>query len=313
MPKNSSNMVLPTNIGIIGYGIVGQALAYGFNKTSGGKDKILYYDKYKKSTPVKQVVKTSEFIFITLPTPMKGDESGIDLSIIKSSINEIAPMVARTDKIIVIKSTVVPGTTRSFEKQYPNTQFCFNPEFLTEANYLDDFLNARETIIGSTSDQVSRRMAVLYKQRFSRAAIYQTDPTTAEAVKYFRNAFLAAKVTFANVFYDYCQTLGIKYEEVKRMAAKDARIVDSHLDVTTVRGFGQKCFPKDLTALIGEMDKLGIDSSVLKQVWQYNKKVRKVHDWIEIPFAVSGNHKNGEKKKKINYENLNKLVYTELS
>lgn len=302
-------MVLPAKLGIIGYGIVGQAITYGFSKASGNKDKILYYDKYKKSTPLKQLVKASEFIFITLPTPMKTDESGIDLSIIEENVSKVALLVANTDKIIVIKSTVVPGTTRNFELLYPNSYFCFNPEFLTEANYLDDFLNAKETIIGATNDGVWRRMVVFYKQRFPQTTIYQTDPTTAETVKYFRNAFLAAKVTFANVFYDYCQTLGIKYEEVKRMAASDPRIVDSHLDITTVRGFGQKCFPKDLTALIGEMKKMNLDCSVLDQIWQYNKKVRKIHDWIEIPFAVSGNHKNGKLKNKINYKKLNKLVY----
>ena len=75
------------------------------------------------------------------------------------------------------------------------------------------------------------------------------------------------------------------------MAAKDQRIVDSHLDVTTMRGFGGKCFPKDLVALIGEFKKAGIDASLLQTMWEYNKKIRKVHDWEEIPFAVSGKSK----------------------
>lgn len=283
-------LLIPRDCGIIGYGIVGEAIAYGFTQTSKGRDRICYYDKYKPGSPLKEVVQRSEFIFISLPTPMKSDESGIDLSIIEENIAQITPLTDHTDKVIIIKSTVVPGTTKNFELGYPHSHFCFNPEFLTEANYLRDFLNAREVIIGASNDLVSRRVAGLYRPRFPNTVIYQTDPTTAEAVKYFRNAFLSLKVTFANSFYDFCQAIGIKYEEVKRMAATDSRIVDAHLDVTTARGFGQKCFPKDLTALVEEMRRLGVDASVLEATWEYNKRIRKTHDWLEIPGAVEGNH-----------------------
>lgn len=310
MAKNNNPLILPINIGIIGYGYVGQAVAYGFNKTSHGKDQILYYDKYKDSTPLEEVIRRSEFIFVALPTPMKADESGIDLSIVDQNIKEITKYTDNTDKIVIIKSTVTPGTTLRYEKKYPKTHFCFNPEFLTEANFLDDFLNASRTIIGANNDLTSRRVAVIYKQRFHKTTIFQTDPTTAEAVKYFANVFLALKVTFANFFYDYCQQLGIKYEEVKKIAATDPRIVDSHLDVTTVRGFGQKCFPKDLVALMGEMKKLGVDTSLFKKIWEYNKKVRKVHDWIEIPFAVQDNQKQVSLDYKPDNTKLNKLIYS---
>jgi len=299
-------LISPIRIGIIGYGYVGQAVANGFNKASKGKDTILYYDKYKDSTPLKEVVTSSDYIFICLPTPMKENESGIDLSIIEQSLKEVTSYTNGTEKIIVIKSTVTPGSTSSFSKKYPKSQFAFNPEFLTEANYLEDFLNADRTIIGASTDIVSRSVAMIYKQRFPKTTIYQTDPTTAEAVKYFANAFLSLKITFANTFYDYCQAIGIKYEEVKKMAAKDSRIVDSHLDVTTMRGFGGKCFPKDLVSLIGEFKKSGADSSMLEAMWNYDKKIRKTHDWEEIPFAVEGNHKKIKKKKSV----INKLIYS---
>lgn len=291
MDKRGSKLLVPIHLGIIGYGFVGQAVANGFDKTSAGLDTIRYYDKYKDSLSLEEVVKKSEFIFICLPTPMKENEAGIDLTIVNDSIDEITKYTDNTDKIIIIKSTVIPGTTANFEKKYPKSQFAFNPEFLTEANFLEDFLNADRTIIGAKNDLVSRRVAVIYRQRFPQTVIYQTDPTTAEAVKYFANAFLALKVTFANFFYDYCQKIGIKYEEVKKMAAQDARIVDAHLDVTSLRGFGLKCFPKDLVALIGEFKKKGVDASLFETMWQYNKKIRQVHDWEEIPFAVGNKPK----------------------
>ena len=286
-----TQLIVPINLGIIGYGFVGQAVANGFDKVSKGKDTIRYYDKFKDSTQLEEVIKKSEFIFVCLPTPMKDDESGIDLSIIEQSIPEITKFTDNTEKIVLIKSTVTPGTTATLEKKYPKTHFAFNPEFLTEANFLEDFLNAERTIIGANNDLVSRRVAVIFRQRFPKTKIFQTDPTTAETVKYFANAFLSLKVTFANFFYDFCQKLGIKYEEVKKMAAFDKRIGDYHLEVTTMRGFGGKCFPKDLVALMGEFKKLGVDTSLLETMWEYNKKVRKVHDWEEIPFAVGSEPK----------------------
>lgn len=274
-------------LGIIGYGIVGQALAYGFSQPD-IKDKyeIKYYDKYKDSLPLEEVVRASEFIFICLPTPMKDDESGIDLTIIENAISQITKLTNGTDKIIVIKSTVVPGTTAALEKKYPKTNFAFNPEFLTEANYLDDFINADRTIVGANKDLISRRVIALFRQRFPHIRIFQTDTTTAEMVKYMANAFLATKVIFANEMFALCQALGIKYEEVKAMVAADRRIGPSHMDVTTAKGFGGKCFPKDIVALIGRAKDLKVEPRLLETVWSINKKIRKVKDWEEIPFAV---------------------------
>lgn len=271
-----------TKIGIIGYGIVGQAVAYGFSN-----QEIHLYDKYKKSEPLKEVIKKSNFIFICLPTPIKADESGIDLTIINENIKKIVPLTRKTDKIIIIKSTVIPGTTKGFIKKYPHSLFCFNPEFLTEAAFLQDFINADRNIIGTENDFVFRRVSALYQIIIPKTKIFQTDPTTAEMVKYMANCFLATKVIFANEMFEVCEKLGIKYEEVKEMVIADHRIFDSHLDITTARGFGRKCFPKDLLALRALAKKLGVDTQILDAVWKKNLKIRKIRDWEEIPFAVS--------------------------
>lgn len=285
---NETELINPAKLGIIGYGIVGQALAYGFSQPEiKNKYEIRYYDKFKDTDTLEDVVTKSEFIFICLPTPMKEDESGIDLTIIEESIAEITKMTNGTDKIIVIKSTIAPGTTARLEKEHPKTNFAFNPEFLTEANYLEDFVNADRNIIGANNDLISRKVVALYRQRFPHTKIFQTDTTTAEMVKYMANAFLATKVIFANEMFDICQALGIKYEEVKKLVVADHRIYDSHLDVTTARGFGGKCFPKDVVALIGRAKELKLDPKLLETIWNMNKKIRKVRDWEEIPFAVT--------------------------
>ncbi len=294
----SPQLITSAKLGIIGYGIVGQALAYGFSQPD-VKDKyeIKYYDKYKDTASLEEVVSGSEFIFICLPTPMKEDESGIDLSIIKEMVKEITKYTDNTDKIIVIKSTVVPGTTASLETKHPKSNFAMNPEFLTEANYLEDFLNADRTIIGANNDLTSRRLVALYRQRFPHMKIFQTDSTTAEMVKYMANSFLATKVIFANEMFALCQALGIKYEEVKNMVVADKRIFDSHMDVTTARGFGGKCFPKDVVALIGRAKDLGVEPKLLETTWSINKKIRQVRDWEEIPFAVTSAASHPERTK----------------
>jgi UDPglucose 6-dehydrogenase len=269
-------------IGIVGYGIVGQAVEYGFKG-----EKIFIYDKFKDYLSLEEVCKNSEFIFICVPTPILEDGSGIDLSIVEDVTREIAGFIKNTDKILIIKSTSVPGTTARLSKQYPGVNFAFNPEFLTEANFLEDFVNSDRCVIGAFDDLTSRRLVSLYKNHFPKMPIFQTDPTTAEMVKYMANCYLATKVIFANEMYDLCEKLGIKYEEVKKLTVADHRIFDSHLDVTTMRGFGGKCFPKDMMALIGLADQLGVDTELLDTAWKKNLKIRKVKDWEEIPFAVS--------------------------
>lgn len=270
------------DIGIIGYGIVGQAVHYGFSRAN-----IRVYDRYKDTESLETVVADSEYIFIGLPTPTMADESGIDLSIVDEMVGEIAKLASETDKIVIIKSTVTPGTTVKYIKKYPKLLFCFNPEFLRESSFLSDFVNTDRIVIGAESDEIFRRVSSLYQSITPMVPIYYTDPTTAEMVKYMANCFLATKVIFANEMYDICGEIGVKYEEVKKMVVADRRIEDGHLDITTLRGFGGKCFPKDLLSLRAMAKSKGVDTALLDAVWKKNLVIRKVRDWEEIPFAVS--------------------------
>lgn len=270
-----------SKVGIIGFGMIGQAIQYGFSN-----EEIHIYDKYKPSETLKSVAEKSDYIFICLPTPTK-PKGGTDLGIINDNVKKLAGLIRGTDKIIIIKSTVVPGTTAKLSHRYPDCLFCFNPEFLTERNFMQDFVNTDRVIIGAENSLVFRRVASLYQKILPQTPIFQTDPTSAEMVKYMANCYLATKVIFANEMYDICQKLKIKYEEVKKMVVADRRIYDSHLDITTLRGFGAKCFPKDLLALTALAKKKGIDTQLMDAVWAKNLKIRKVHDWKEIPFATS--------------------------
>lgn len=270
------------SLGIIGFGVVGQALAHGFQKYP-----ISIYDKYKPSDSLVEVVNRSDILFLCLPTPVFA-EGGMDLRIIEETVSEISQMVDKlNDKVIVIKSTVIPGTTKKLAQQYPHLRFAFNPEFLTEKHFLDDFIHADRTIIGADDPAVAAQVAEAYRLQFPDTPIFITKSTEAEMVKLMCNTFLATKVIFANEIFDLCEKLEIDYKEIKKMAVTDKRIYDSHLDITAERGFGGKCFPKDLQSLLALGEELGVDMSLLRKVWEKNLQVRKVKDWESIPFAVT--------------------------
>lgn len=283
-------MAEKTKIGIIGWGVVGRAVGEGFAKNK--ENEIMWYSRTQGPWSPEEVIKECEFLFICVPTPMFDDYSGIDLSVVNEVVNFIAPKISGSDKILTIKSTVVPGTTANFAKKYPKVNFAMNPEFLTEANAPWDFLHPDRTVIGASSQSVAGRLTGLYRDLLGADhKIFITDPTTAEMVKYMSNACLASKVIFANEMFDLCTALGVKYEEVKEMVAADPRIGPHHLDVTTVRGFGGKCFPKDVVALLAYAKEKKVDMSVLREVWEKNLKIRKIKDWEEIKGVVNGKKK----------------------
>ena len=295
MDYHGDNQDMST-IGIIGNGFVGRAVAYGFadrdrERGKEPKHQILIYDKYKQSDELDVVLDRSELIFICLPTPFHEEELRIDLSICDRMMEEISPRIAGQGKPVVIKSTVVPGTTRRYSNTYPEVPFAFNPEFLTEANYLEDFINADRTVVGADNDWIGQKVIDLYRTCFPTTRIVRMSSAAAEIVKYQCNVMLAAKVAISNIFYDICHAEEVSYDDVKEAVAIDKRIGPSHLNVTTERGFGGKCFPKDLGAIIGRCRELKIDHQLLEAMFSYNLRIRKVYDWHEIAGAKQGGRK----------------------
>lgn len=276
-----------STLGIIGWGVVGQATGKGFGK----KHKIIWNNRDKPgSTPIKKLCEESDFIFLCLPTPMKADHSGIDLSIMNKVVDEVAPYVRGKNIPLIVKSTVIPGTTAQFAKKYPDVPFAMNPEFLTEVNAPWDFLHPDRVVIGAFDEDVANRIARLHRDVMGyKVKIYTTDPTTAEMVKYMSNTFMATKVIFANEMAEMAEKIGINYDDVADMVGSDVRIGKSFLKKTPFAGFGGKCFPKDTVAILGLADKLKVDMSVLSAVWKKNLKIRKVRDWEGIKGAVNNN------------------------
>jgi UDPglucose 6-dehydrogenase len=269
------------NIGIIGWGYVGSATGTGF--ATNKKNKIFWYDKYKVSpNRLDEVIQKSEFIFLCLPTPMFRDYSGTNMDIICSVIDEIAPKLFSTNKILIVKSTVLPGTTARFAKKYLKVNFTMNPEFLTQENAIRDFLNPSRTVIGAKNRKVAERVKNLYQTILPKDQTYfLTDTTSAEISKFMSNLMLASKIILANEFYFLAKKMEVDYDGIRKMVEADKRI-GTFLKVPGWDGdfgFGQACFPKDMLGLLSFAEKNKIDMSVLDAVWKKNLRIRKVRDW----------------------------------
>jgi UDPglucose 6-dehydrogenase len=189
-----------------------------------------------------------------VPSPSLPDGRA-DINIVKSAIKNI-----RGEKIIVIKSTVPPGTTERFAIEYPQHSFLFNPEFLTEKNAWNNMQNPDRQLVGYVKKNKKEAEKIL--KLLPHAPIkapskkLQMSATEAEIVKYASNLFLARKVTFANAIFHLAEFYNANFNHIKTGISADPRINPSHLDVHHhgYRGYGGYCFPKDMNAFIAHLE-----------------------------------------------------------
>ena len=275
-------------IGIIGQGFVGTAIREGLRNFY----PVCVYDLKTRLCPEDMIappidmVNDCQIIFQCLPTPMK--KSGeCDLKIVKKSLANLNSLVSANNEkpIIVIKSTVPPGTCQTLSEEFNNLNIAFSPEFLTEANSINDFKNQSRIIIGGQKDVTFKIKQMFYKC-FPDIPIVRTDLKTAEMVKYFTNNLLSTKVSFANEIFEICLKLGIDYDKLTELVLYDNRIGKSHLMVPGPDGdfgYGGHCFPKDLNAMIYLASSLGIEPTILEATREKNDKIRKNRDWENMP------------------------------
>lgn len=271
-------------IGIIGNGFVGKA-----TRQIECKDiEIVSYDINPEFCQPKgtklECLKDCEIIFISVPTPMNKDGSCY-LNILESVVQDLYNINYKG--IRVIRSTIPPGTS-------DNLDCYFMPEFLTEKNFINDFINNKNWIFGllDVSEEKNKKFKETIKKLFTIAHdnkkilfnnITFVTNKEAEMIKLFRNCFLATKIAFCNEIYDFCEAKKINYDNVRKIATEDTRIGSSHTMVPGhdgKRGFGGTCFPKDISSLKHEFEKLDIEPNVINAVIERNEtKDRKEKDW----------------------------------
>jgi UDPglucose 6-dehydrogenase len=302
-------------IACIGNGFVGGSLTTVFNE----KGFIVYaYDKSGKYAPgafrlgetehafmteqrptsVTNLVEIAEadknfsgIYFVCLPTPMF-ENGACDLSIIEPVLHELAN--TSEERIAVIKSTIPPGTTEHWNKMFKGTglRIIHCPEFLTEANALNDMRNQNRIVLGGPRPQINK-VKQLFQTAFPTVPIIKTSSTTSEMVKYFTNIQLATRVVLSCEFNQLCEKLdnqgmNVDFDKVVEYAKYDVRLGGTHMNAQGndgVPGARGHCFPKDLGALVFLSQKLGIVPSLMAAVQEKNLSIipPEHRDWEKMP------------------------------
>ena len=272
-------------IGIVGRGFVGSAVQFGFSPNTGCDAEVRAYDKdpNKSQHTLEEVVNESDYIFVSVPTP-SNDDGSINLDIVDDVLHSINEINNR-DNVILLRSTMVPGSTLAFQKKYPKLNIVFNPEFLTERSANFDFINQARFIVGGDIENTSK-VAKLYRWRFGDSIpVIETNYQTAELIKYMNNCFFATKVSFMNEMRIVSDKCGADWDKAVDGFSRDGRIGHSHLNVPGHDGkfgFGGSCFPKDIQALIDFGKTYGINLNTLSGAWQTNLEVRPEKDWEKL-------------------------------
>ena len=271
-------------IGIIGNGFVGSATAL----LECIDISIIMYDINPNlcnppNTTLKDIC-NCDLIFISVPTPMNKNGS-CHTNILESVVHNIS-QIKSTNELLLINRCTVPVNTSN------NLNCYYMPEFLTEKNFKNDFINNPEWIFGlknaSTDtffkEKITELINLAYKNKcINSNKIHFVDNNEAEMIKLFRNTFLSTKISFCNEIYHFCQSQNISYENVRKLATNDPRIGSSHTNVPGHDGFfgyGGTCFPKDTNSLYFQMKEKKLDSYIIKATVERNEIVdRPQQDW----------------------------------
>mgnify|MGYP003705824751 CR=1 FL=1 len=273
-------------IGVLGNGFVGKA-----TRILGCKDiELMVYDIMPElylplGTTLKDLC-VCDLIFVSVPTPMSKNGSCY-LGILESVIQDLSNITNLNDNLVVIRSTVPPGTSDRFNCY-------FMPEFLTEKNFEYDFRNCQNWIFGlknTPQDQIFKKKIkelidyAFFEHKINYNNIHFVANKEAEMIKMFRNNYLSVKVSFCNEISQFCELKGIDYENVRKLAAVDDRIGLSHTKVPGPdgkKGFGGTCFPKDTNSLRYEMNNSGMKSYIVDAAINRNVEVDRVEqDWFD--------------------------------
>lgn len=237
-------------IGFIGQGFIGKHMADDFVERGHAVVRYALEEPYVHN---KDAIAECDIVFIAVPTPTTPEGFNCD------ALQAVLPLVGK-GKIAVIKSTVLPGTTRQLQIEFPDITLLHAPEFLREKHAADDTRNPERNIVGMPHDDEVYRDAARRVLAVLPEAPHEVLCRAAEAelIKYGGNTFLAMKVVYMNLLYDLAEQLDVDYEVVASTMSADSRIGDSHMRVIDRsghpgsmpgRGAGGHCFPKDLAAL----------------------------------------------------------------
>ena len=271
------------SVGIIGAGFVGTAICKAFQHYTDVK----IYDKYKDMGFKYTDVVNQDILFVCLPTPMKQD-GHVDTSILEQAIGDLSRAIPEDDlKVVIIKSTIPPGTCEQLQDNFDNMFITYSPEFLTERTAELDFIQQSRIIIGARDlpGVYERQIVEVFKTRFPGVSVKFVDWDEASLIKYFTNVFFCVKISLFNEFAQIAEKLGLDANEIAAEVLNDGRIGRSHWQVPGHdghRGFGGSCFPKDINGYMQFAKELGILPEMAQAAWNKNLDVRPEQDWKKL-------------------------------
>ena len=228
------------------------------------------------------LIKNCDFIFVTVGTPQNPNGT-IDLSMIKKVVTTIGEILHENDKnpIILIKSTVVPGTIKNIilpilekksnKKAGKDFGLISNPEFLQESTAIRDTKFPHVVVLGGYQTKYMKKAKNFFAKLYPKVPIIITNHQTAEMIKYANNSFLATKISFINQLSNICQNIPeANIDDVAKTIGLDPRIGEFFLNAGP--GYGGSCLPKDMKALINFANKVGIKPKLLDAVEEINLK-----------------------------------------
>ena len=257
-------------ITIAGYGYVGKAVEAYLQHTS-ATTKIVDPEYYRilgkdLTCGLKISDTNADGVIICVNTP-QAENGQCDVSNVIDVLKDTDP-----ETPVLIKSTISLEGWEQIIELFPSHTISFSPEYIRADTAIEDMLNTKTIYIGGGHYYFWERV---FNRPDKAVKIKHAHPRELILAKYFRNSFLATKVAFFNQIYDLCEATNIDFSKVSTLITEDSRIGQSHTEVTTERGFGGHCFPKDTQAIIETGHREGVDLSLIREAIRYNNKIRK--------------------------------------
>lgn len=260
-------------IGIVGHGFVGKAMERLFTPAFD----IAIYDTATQPSP--DDLRGSDLVLICVPTPMAADGS-CDVRHVEAAVE--TALTYAPGAMVCIKSAVPPGTTDRLNAEHKTDRIAVSPEYVGEGTrfvapwkYPDPLDSRSHDFVIAGGPRASEVLDYFARVMAADAKYVACSALEAELTKRFENAFLATKVTFVNEAARICAAHGVDWKAVRELWLLDSRIGRSHTSVFADEpGYGGKCLPKDMSALIDEAEKAGVDATLLKAVRAANAEMR---------------------------------------
>lgn len=255
-------------IGVVGLGTVGGTLHEALENTGLSA---VGYDPYL-AVGMPGSLANCSLVFLCVPTPPAAD-GVLDVSAVWKAVRDVEATLAE-GTVIAVKSTVPPGTSDALVADFPLFEFASLPEFLVAARPMESLRRPDRVVIGVRTDDAYRIIADVMSRIAPGAPILRLSPVEAELTKLAANAMLAAKVSMANELSLICNRFGVDWARIQASVGLDRRVGVDHLSVTSDRGFGGGCLPKDLDGLIAAAREEGHEAQLLVSIAAFNRWVR---------------------------------------